>query len=191
MPDRRTAWIALGLAVWAGACAPGLGRYRFESIEPVAREAIAAPDSFAPRQAPHPWYLRVHFSSETNLDDLAGVHAALRVKADLCPLRDPERVQVLGPYAVGRALAVEARTAEGEVAPGLGRVFERDASGRYAYTAYVVPSRVEAGAAYDLTAAPRDLCLRLEGSGGPGRAQQSNVFVAPAREIDRAMAQRP
>ncbi|MFC3076559.1 hypothetical protein ACFODL_00510 [Phenylobacterium terrae] len=177
------------LALLAAACAPSLGSYRFESVDMVAREAIAAPADFEPKTAPYPAYLRVHFSSEANLNTLAETREDIEAQADLCPLQDPQGVTVLGPFAVGQALAIRARSPDGVAAPGLARVLERDENGRYAYTAYVVPARPAqtAGKAYDLAAEPRDLCLRLEATGA-ARPERSNVFVAPAAAIRAAVA---
>lgn len=181
---------AAGLAALvAAACAPSLGSYRFESVDMVAREAIAAPEDFEPKTAPYPTYLRVHFSSEANLNTLAETRDSIEARADLCPFEDPQGVTVLGPYAVGQALAIRARSPDGVAAPGLGRVLERDENGRYAYTAYVVPARAASspGKSYDLAAEPSDLCLRLDATGAP-RPERSNVFVAPAEAIRAAVA---
>lgn len=175
------------LALLAAACAPTLGDYRFERVDMVAREAIDAPEGFEPKAAPYPAYLRVHFSSEANLNTLAETREGIEARADLCPFEDPQGVAVLGPYAVGQALAIRARMPDGVAAPGLARVLERDENGRYAYTAYVVPARrSEAGKAYDLVAEPQDLCLALEATGP--KAERSNVFVAPAEAIRTAVA---
>lgn len=174
------------LGLLAAACAPSLGAYRFERVDYVTREAIAAPEEFEPKTAPYAAYLRVHFSSAANLHALAETREAIAARADLCPLDDPEGVTVLGPYAVGQSLAIRARMADGAAAPGLARVLERDENGRYTYTAYVVPARADGEPAYDLLAEPADLCLRLEASGGRAGAERSNVIVAPAEAIRRA-----
>lgn len=175
-------------ALLAAACAPSLGAYRFESVDMVAREAIAAPDDFEPKAAPYPAYLRVQFTSEANLNTLAETRDAIEARADLCPFKAPGDVRVLGPFAVGQALAIRARSPDGVAAPGLARVLERDENGRYAYTAYVVP--VVGGEpgreAYDLIGQPRDLCLRLEAVGG--KPEHSNTFVAPAEAVRAAVA---
>lgn len=175
-------------ALLAAACAPALGSYRFESVDMVAREAIAAPDGFAPKTAPYPAYLRVQFTSESNLNTLAETREAIEARADLCPFRPPADVSVLGPFAVGQELAIRARMPDGAAAPGLARVLERDENGRYAYTAYVVPAGDgEPGRpAYDLIGQPRDLCLRLEAAGD--KPEHSNTFVAPAQAIRAAVA---
>ncbi|HEX2560820.1 hypothetical protein [Phenylobacterium sp.] len=181
--------VAAGLlALISAACAPSLGAYRFERVDMVARGAIDAPADFEPKTAPHPAYLRVHFSSEANLNTLAETREAIEARADLCPFKNPQGVAVLGPYAVGQALAIRARTPEGGAAPGLARVLERDENGRYAYTAYVVPARSGGtDKAYDLTAEPRDLCLALEAPRTSGKPERSNVFVAPAAAIRAAL----
>lgn len=174
----------------ACACAPTLGSYRFDGVDLVAREAIAAPADFEPKTAPYPAYLRVHFSSDANLNTLAETHEAIEARAAGCPLGEGREVTVLGPYAVGQALAIRARMPDGAAAPGLGRVLERDENGRYAYTAYIVPSRQVApgAAAYDLIAQPRDVCLRLEAGGAAERPARSNVFVTPSEAIRAAVS---
>lgn len=172
-------------ALLAAACAPTLGAYRFENIDLVAREAIAAPDGFEPKTAPYPAYLRIHFSSEANLNTLAETREEITMAAGLCPLDGSRRVTVLGPYAVGQALAIRARTPDGAAAPGLARVLERDENGRYAYTAYVVPGG--GGPPADLLAGPADLCLRLQAESRL-RPERSNTFVAPAEAIRAAVA---
>lgn len=187
MAPRVPMLIVAASGVLLASCASSLGDYRFESVERVAREAIAAPDTFEPKQAPYPWYLRVHFSSKSDLNALAETRDSIDARADICPMRDPPDVAVLGPYAVGQSLAVRSRTAGGVSTPGLARLVERDANGRYAYTAYVVPMR-SAPPAYDLAAPPRDLCLRLDAQGGPKGPERSNVFVAPAAAIAAAVA---
>lgn len=187
MDERLRVSAAAALGLLAAACAPSLGSYRFESVDIVSREAIAAPADFEPKTAPYPAYLRVQFSSKANLNTLADTRETIEARADLCPFEDPQGVTVLGPYAVGQALAIRARTADGGAAPGLARVLERDESGRYAYTAYVVPARTgEAGKAYDLLAEPRDLCLALEAPTATARPERSNIFVAPAEAIRAA-----
>lgn len=189
-PQVRSLAAAALVALLASACAPTLGSYRFESVERIGREAIAASDSFEPKQTPYPWYLRVHFSSDINLFVIAEERDSVTARAGLCPLRDLGEVTVLGPYSVGQSLAVRTRTPEGAVAQGLARVIEKDASGRYAYTAYVVPAREAADGqqAYDLSRTPGDLCLRLDAEGGPRGPERSNVFVAPEAAIREALA---
>lgn len=177
-------------ALLASACAPTLGEYHFESVERVAREAIDAADTFEPKQAPYPWYLRVHFSSKANLFALAEERNEVTARAGLCPLGKAGELAVLGPYSVGQSLRVRARTPEGGVAPGLARVIAKDANGRYAYTAYVagVAGGSSVRPAYDLASSPGDLCLRLDAEGGPKGPERSNVVVAPEAAVRQALA---
>ncbi len=192
-PQLRSLAAAGLVALLASACAPTLGAYRFESVEAIARDAIDASGGFEPKQAPYPWYLRVHFSSKTNLFVLAEERDSVAARAGLCPLRGTGEVTVLGPYSVGESLRVRARTPEGDVAPGLARVIAKDSGGRYAYTAYVVPARDAAAdqPAYDLSRTPGDLCLRLDAEGGPRGPERSNVFVAPEAAVRQALSATP
>ncbi|MET0294163.1 MAG: hypothetical protein ABW042_04040 [Phenylobacterium sp.] len=181
-------FIAALAALALAGCTPTLGEFRFDSVERVARQDIAADPSFEPKQSDTPWYLRIHFSSKSNLNTLAEDRDDIRARAGACPLSDTPEVGVLGPYAVGQALAVRSRTPG--AAAGLARLIERTPDGRYAYTAYVTPSRAGAPP-YDLAAEPRDLCLKLEATGGPKGAEASNVFIAPAAAIRAALEAPP
>jgi hypothetical protein len=189
--------LVLGLA----SCGPPLGIYRFEEVRAVTPAALEAVD---PGQYPDPeaaFLLRIEFSSPDDLE-ARSEGGDLYVHADFCPLRDPFRIWVHGPYYGDRsrynATRRYERLPDGRIhvtIEGENRHPPRDPrTHRYVYTAYLIPyirANPAPGAVrkegYDLRAASRDLCLRIDHPGYYLTPSRSATFVVPRAAIAQAL----
>jgi hypothetical protein len=192
-------------------CEPGphLGTYRFENARLVASTVLARIQPYHPATAISPEFIRIEFTSDQDLETTSGGSGSgLYVHADFCPGHDEYRVTVIGPYyndrsPYGRSRLIEHRLPDGrkqlDAVPIDDPHPTRDPrTGRYLYTAYIMPAPpardANTGATfqtYDLRQGVRDLCLWIDHPGYYRSRSQSDVFVIPGAAIAAALRQAP
>jgi len=181
----------LTVVMLVAGCAPSLGEHRLETVAPAAPGEVARVAG-VPRLPETP-YLKVTFSSSIDLATLKG--AQLYGHGDRCPIVDPYRLSVVGPYWSDRPLGrIVGGTAQGRQAADDTR--PDPATGRFHYVAYVATSQParDLGSfiipAYDLQVQSSAICLRVDNPGHYLWPSRSNEIVVPAAMVRTALGER-
>jgi hypothetical protein len=178
-------------------CGRQLGEYRFDGADPADVAAAEKIDRDISGYPAGSRAIRIRFSSAVDLEELTGGHD-LYVHADFCPFKRRYMIDVWGPF-----YSDQSRYVFSGVPPEVVQVKYRhpprdERTGRYLYTAYVLPARPMPGVPptvtnlpdhdpYNLRTAHRDVCLRIDSPGYYITPSQSNVFVVPASAIDAVL----
>ena len=179
------------------ACGKPLGIYEVQNVTLVSASSLGKIDADSSYTGTERELLRIEFTSTTDLED-ASEGGELYVHGDYCPFKDMYQLGVIGPFyndqprLLSRRVASHEGLSDGRVQMTVkahNRNPVRNRTGRYVYTAYLIPSapKDQFSDAYDVRRRGEDICLRIDHPGYYLVPSRSKVFMIGGNVIQRAL----
>jgi hypothetical protein len=189
--------VAAPLCCILAECGANLGNYRVDSVRLVPLSTFERADGERHADLGASSLLRVVFSSTTDIATVVG-SGDLYIWADFCDSEGARQISSFGPYYGDRSRYDRQSPDD----PSDNREFTKaqleahpprePATGRFVYTAYLVPSAPARHGqfprqAYDLSSDHRDLCLRLDHPGYYLGRSRSGMFTLSGASVVQAL----
>lgn len=180
------------------ACGKPLGTYEVQNVTLVSASRLGQIDPNESYAGHERQLIRIEFTSTVDLET-ASEGGDLYVHGDFCPVKDAYQLGIIGPFYDDQPRLLSRKVTSYEKSPD-GRVrmsvesknrhpSRDEKTGRYVYTAYLIPSapKDQFSDAYDLRHRNGDLCLRIDHPGYYVIPSRSNTFKIDAGEIQKVL----